>query len=160
MYFINIKQLKQDIINKDFTEKDRFIYAFIYIVIYSIFSELSFLGIIENENMPMISDYMTSIGTVLITIIGTYFLYKANGGNDGEDFLGRYFSITWVMVIRLLPLILIMLVGLIITNTYSLIDSDVLDIVFVFFGLLYDSLIYYYSYGHMTDVSKKFEDES
>ena len=26
MYFINIKQLKKEIINKDFTEKDRFIY--------------------------------------------------------------------------------------------------------------------------------------
>ena len=157
MYFINIKQLKQDIINRDFTEKDRFIYAFIYIVIYSIMSELSFLSFIENSIAPLISDYISSVGTVIITVIGTYYLYRANGGNNGEDFLGRYFSITWVVIIRLLPLMIVMLIGIIILNSYLLVDSDVLDIIFVFFNLLYGFAIYYCSYGHMADVSKKVE---
>ena len=135
MYFINIKQLKQDIINRDFTEKDRFIYAFIYIVIYSILSELSIISCsVENPTELLISDYIMDMGTVLITIIGTYFLYRVNGGNNGEDFLGRYFSITWVMSIRLLPLILVaIIVGVISINIHSPIDRDMLDSILVFF---------------------------
>jgi len=37
MYFINIKQLKKEIINKDFTEKDRFIYIMGFNIIFALF---------------------------------------------------------------------------------------------------------------------------
>jgi len=152
MYFINIKQLKQDIVNKEFTEKDRFIYMFIYIAIYAIIYELAFF---ENSTAPVMSDYISSIGTVIITVIGTYYLYRANGGNDGEDFLGRYFSITWVVSMRLLLLVIIFIGISIIINMNFIVDSDMLDIAFVLFGLLYDFLIYYCSYGYISEISKK-----
>jgi len=152
MYFINIKQLKQDIINKEFTEKDRFIYALIYIAIYAISNELAFF---ENSTAPVMSDYISSIGTVIITVIGTYYFYRANGGNDGEDFLGRYFSIIWVVSMRLLLLVIIFIGISIIINMNFIVDSDMLDIAFVLFGLLYDFLIYYCSYGYISEISKK-----
>jgi len=154
MYFINIKQLKQDIVNKEFTEKDRFIYMFIYIAIYAIIYELAFF---ENSTAPVMSDYISSIGTVIITVIGTYYLYRANGGNDGEDFLGRYFSITWVVSMRLLLLVIIFIGISIIINMNFIVDGDILDISSVLFGLLYGFLIYYFSYGHISEIRKKLE---
>ena len=158
MYFINIKQLKQDIINKKFSEKDRFIYVFIYIMSYAFFSELDDLAFIENPTAVLMSDYIYSIGILLITAIGTYYLYKANDGSEGEDFLGRYFSITWVVFIRLLFLIPIFIGVIIIIKTIFEEDQDILDIMFIVFDFIYAFLIYYCSYGHMVEVSKKVEE--
>ena len=152
MYFINIKQLKQDIINKEFSEKDRFI----YIIAYTILGELSFLAFIENSTAPMITDYISGIGTIIITAIGTYYLYLANEGSKGEDFLGRYFSIVWVVIIRLLyPYLFLSTVILIIMGTGFDVDSNILEITMMIFSLLYGFFIYYCSYGHMVEVSKK-----
>ena len=38
---------------------------------------------------------------------GSYLAYRANGGADGRDLLGRYFSVTWVVGIRFLVLVMI-----------------------------------------------------
>ena len=125
---------------------------FIYITIYAIFSELAFF---ENSTAPVMSDYIGNIGTALITILGTYYLYRANGGNNGEDFLGLYFSITWVITIRLLPLLIIFIGIAIIINMNFIVDSDKLDIATNLFALLYDFAIYYCSYGYISEISKK-----
>ena len=151
MYFINIKQLKQDIINRDFTEKDRFIYAFITIIGYSILSESYILS--ANPTTLLFSDYIYNILMVFITAIGTYYLYLANGGRDGEDFLGRYFSIVWVVSIRiLLPYIVVLFI-----LTSESIESGimVLDGVFSMMLFLYTFVLYYCSYGHFLLVNKK-----
>ena len=134
MYFINIKKLKEDIVNRNFNEKDRFIYMFIYIIGYVLVTELTYL-FEGNLEVVTINDYLYSTGMILTTIIGTYYLYKANGRGDGEDFSGRYFSITWVMGIRfLLPyLILLILLILLINND---VDTNILDMTFTIFSLI------------------------
>ncbi len=92
MYFINIKKLKEDIIEKRFSEKDRFIYILLFVMLDTIFLEFNIFPIEELS----IVDYASSIMTIVVTFLGTYFIYKANGGADGDDFAGKYFSITWV----------------------------------------------------------------
>ena len=155
MYFINIKQLKKEIINKDFTEKDRFIYMFIYIMGFNIIFALFFLSSYENALPITMLDYFDNISTVLITGAGTYYLFKANGGDDGEDFLGRYFSITWVVGIRLLlPYLILSSFIFIIMDAVFHVGEDILNITITVFFLLYTFLVYYCSYGHMVDVAK------
>ena len=47
-------------------------------------------------------DYANSFVTIISLFLGGYFIFKANGGNDGEDFAGKFFSLTWVRGIRFL----------------------------------------------------------
>ena len=154
MYFINIKQLKEDIVNHEFREKDRFIYVFISIILYTIFTELSFLASLESSTIPLITDYISSAGTVIITIMGTYYLYRANGGDSGEDFLGRYFSIVWVVSIRLMiPYIIVATTLIVIMSTGG--NEIILEIIFMLSTLIYYFAVYFCSYGHLVDIYKK-----
>jgi len=111
MYFWKIEKLKEDIRESKLTEKDRFIYALIYLVLGAIVMELMMLTQIENGN---VWDLINSVGNIIIVTLGTIYAYKANGSNNGSDFLGKYFSIGFVMAIRFLvyaiPLFLLLFV--------------------------------------------------
>ncbi len=111
MYFWKIDKLKEEIKAGKLTEKDRFLYALIYIVFGAIGMETMMLLPLENGN---IWDFAESIFNVFIVLIGTIFAFNANGSNDGTDFLGKYFSIGFVMAIRFLvytiPLLIMLFV--------------------------------------------------
>ena len=160
MYFINIKQLKQDIINRDFTEKDRYIYMFLYLL------GCTFFWLLDNKNKmgPTVGFNVVDMSTTFVLIIGTYFLYKANGGSKGEDFAGRYFSIVWIVAIRwFVPYLLFVITLWSIIGISADKYSRIFEVSFTIFSFsygLYMAIVYYCSYGHMTDVSKKVEDES
>ncbi|MGF1761507.1 hypothetical protein L4D76_27100 [Photobacterium sagamiensis] len=123
MYFWKIENLKKDIRAGEFTEQDRFIYAFIYIVLSIIGMEaMSFLSV-ENPNMW---DTIGTVGNIVIPIVGTFFAYRANGAGDGSDFLGRFFSINFVVGIRFCVLLIPMIVGLFFYYTYAFsVDEEI-----------------------------------
>ena len=102
MYFWKIEALKEDIKKDQFTEKDRFVYGLIYIVLCAAGMEAMMRLPIESPN---IWDAIGSLGNILIPLIGTIFVYRSNGGAIGRDFLGRYFSIGFVVSIRFLVLL-------------------------------------------------------
>ncbi|HCE3663691.1 TPA: hypothetical protein NG674_004759 [Vibrio parahaemolyticus] len=110
MYFLNIESLKRDIVAERLTEKDRFKYALIYIV----FSIIA-LEYFQQENSGKLNLWLQveAALNVIIVLLGTYFAYRANGGENGQDFLGRYFSISFVVSIRfsvlLFPMIFVVL---------------------------------------------------
>jgi len=111
MYFWKIQNLKNDISNNNFNEHDRFIYATIYIVLCAVGMEAMAWMPIDNPN---IWDYIRPISNTTIVLVGTIMAYKSNGGRNGKDFLGRYFSIGFVIIIRfmaiLIPLFIILMV--------------------------------------------------
>lgn len=109
MYFWKIEALKEDIKNNRFTEKDRFVYGLIYIVLCAGGMEAMMRLPIESPN---VWDTIGSLGNILITFIGTIIVYRSNGGAAGKDFLGRYFSIGFVVGIRFLVLLIPMLAAL------------------------------------------------
>ncbi|MBR9875587.1 hypothetical protein L3V31_15785 [Vibrio sp. J1-1] len=99
MYFWNIEALKRDIVGGRLTEKDRFVYALIYIV-FSAATYEYFQG--TNTEYSNLWDKIEAIANVVVVLAGTYFTYRANGANNGRDFLGRYFSLGFVVTIRFL----------------------------------------------------------
>jgi hypothetical protein len=109
MYFWNVERLKEDIKADNFKEKDRFDYAFIYIALSAIGMEATTYMPVESPN---VWDSVRSIGNIIIAIMGTFFAYKANGGYSGTDFLGRFFSISFVVVIRFIALLIPMFIAL------------------------------------------------
>ncbi|MEZ9368709.1 hypothetical protein AB4140_07775 [Shewanella sp. 10N.286.51.B2] len=110
MYFWKIESLKEDIIQGNLTEKNKFYYALIYIAISVISFELIAYTPVENPNTW---DTINSVGNILIAILGTVVVFKCNGGSSGNDFLGKYFSIGFVVSIRSIPILLLMLIALI-----------------------------------------------
>ena len=113
MYFWNIEKLKEDIVAERFSEKNRFAYLLIYVVLAVIVMEAFLYIEVENLN---IWDVVSSIGNIVITIVGTFFAYEANGAREGKDFLGRYLSIGFVMSIRFLALLVPIMIALIFLN--------------------------------------------
>jgi len=151
MYFWKIKQLKEDIKTGRFTEKDRFVYAFIYIVLCAAGIEaMSYLPI-ENPN---VWDTLNSVGNILIPFIGTIFAYRANGGGEGSDFLGRFFSINFVVGIRFIALLIPMFLALVFYYEYAFpgeeeIVSSPTDILPF---QLWFALLYWRTCRHISDV--------
>ncbi|CZF82796.1 hypothetical protein GCE9029_03446 [Grimontia celer] len=141
MYFWNIEALKSNIKQGGFSEKDRFSYVLIYIVL-GLFG-MSFGAYFPMES-PNLWDKIDDFGLLVITVVGTFFAYKANGGDKGTDFLGRYFSINFVVTLRLLPWLIPMLVGLGVYYFYAFpIEEEIVTTPFevilfqVWFALLY-----------------------
>ncbi|HFQ4946496.1 TPA: hypothetical protein ACGUVO_004584 [Vibrio vulnificus] len=107
MYIWNIEGLKKDIKVGRLTEKDRFIYMFLT----SIFTVLGFEFALRMPVEPRnIWDTISSLSSVLIPILGTFLAYRANGADNGTDFLGRFFSISFVVTVRFFALLIPMLV--------------------------------------------------
>lgn len=40
------------------------------------------------------------VGYALIVIVGTFILYRRNGGSRGKEFFLRYFTLLWVLGVR------------------------------------------------------------
>jgi hypothetical protein len=131
MYFWRIEKLKEDIRANRLSEKDRFIYALIYFVLGAIVMELAMLMPLENGN---IWDFINSFSNVLIVTFGTVFAFKANGSSKGIDFLGRYFSIGFVLAIRFLVYAIPLLIGLFVYYFFAYgeeeeIPTNIVDVV-------------------------------
>lgn len=109
MYFWKIEELKNEIRANRLSERGRFAYAFIYLALCIIGMEVSIYMPSENPN---IWDVANSIGNVAIPLIGTFFAFKANGAGYGRDFLGRFFSINFVVAMRFTALLIPMLAAL------------------------------------------------
>lgn len=116
MYFWKIEKLKEDIKNNRFNEKDRFLYGTINVVLWAVGMEVMARLPIESPN---IWDTINSLGNIIIPLVGTILVYKANGGANGKDFLGRYVSIGFVVSIRFLVILVPMLISLILYYIYA-----------------------------------------
>ncbi len=98
MYFWKIKSLKNDLINGSISQRSIFIYVMLYVVCAQIIIEfLNYYPLLENTN---IWDKSASVTNILLIMFGSIYLYLCNGGNNGEKFADRYFSLSLVVSIR------------------------------------------------------------
>ena len=151
MYYWNIKSLKDDIRNNKLSEHDRFLYALIYVVLGSISMEAMMWMGMDSKN---IWDGIATIVNIIIATIGTIYAYKANGGSQGIDFLGRYFSIGFVMVIRFIVLLIPMFFALFIYYYFvfgeqEIIPSTAFDVIPF---LIWYAALYWRICKHISDV--------
>jgi len=153
VYFWNIEALKNDIREGSLSENDRFIYFIIYLFFSAIGLELIMYTPIENAN---IWDYVDSLLNILIVIVGTVFAYKANGSSSGNDFLGKYFSISFVVSIRFLIYLVPLMGLLIVCYEYVLSDSEVLATTYidVIPFIVWSSLLYWNICKHIKQINQ------
>lgn len=156
MYLWSIKNLKNDLISNLLTENYKFFYFFIFVLLFTLFSEIGVF--IPSESN--IIDKVQSIVSICIVIFGLVIAYRVNGGNAGKDFLTRAISLYVVLSIRFIAFTLVAIasyslflwaMSLVIPNQYM---GDVANGVTVVFMPLFEILFYWRFIIHIRDVRK------
>lgn len=154
MYFWNINKLKQHLIENGLTEKQLLYYILIYAVPSGVMGDVSC-----SEPESGLWMYAASTVGILTFIIGTILAFRANGGNAGIKFAERYFSISFVISIRLLSLLipLMLLITGYLSFTYGLDDNkwpDSPDFIWDIAVFIYCVAMYACIVKHIGDVAK------
>ena len=86
MYIWKTKALAEELKKNTLPDKDRFLHLLFFVAIQAFLIELSVY------NGQIVTPYNLAVSAALvgITIIGTWFCYRANKSGDGKDFTGRY----------------------------------------------------------------------
>lgn len=121
MYFWNIRNIKEEIREEKLSEKDKFIYLFIYLVLSYTTSEVMSIWPLEIRNLW---DNIFSISSLAICLLGTLYAFRANGGSSGKDFLGKYFSIGFVVGIRFLVISIPLFIAIVVYNIMVFPDAE------------------------------------
>ena len=124
MYFWDISALKEDLINNNWSEQADFKYLLALIVSY-------LLASFPFETSNIYDTYAWLVGLVF-TIVGTVVCFKKNEANDGQHFIRRYISISWVMTIKmivfLMPSMLFLLIFLKAFGLNFIEESTIFDV--------------------------------
>ncbi|MBQ4877981.1 hypothetical protein J8M21_12260 [Pseudoalteromonas luteoviolacea] len=94
MYFWNIWALKSDLRANLLTPRCDLKYLIAILILMSLRNTPT-----ETSNSY---DYLSLLFDVLMVVVGTWYCFKINDGNNGKDFLRRYLSICWVVGVRVL----------------------------------------------------------
>ena len=162
MYLWNIKALKKSLSTQALTETQTFWYFFAVLTLETLFYNMT--SLFPGDEPLEVWDYVEYLGAVILTIGGTYVVYRANGGASGRHFLSRYFPLMWVLTIRFLAWMIPILigVGLLMFGIAVILlgaDSEDPDFTSISRALLIASwvwlLVFYYRLAiHMRDVAK------
>ncbi len=147
MYFWNTTKLKNRLREKSLTDGEVFPYFILFILTMSI-------PVSSCWEYYDVSDYILEARYFFIPIFGSMYAYVKNNGKGGSQFLQRYFSLSWVLLLRftfLLTLIFALLffidnfaVEILNTKTQWFVSS-------IFFAF---QLAYYFRLGfHMKDLA-------
>lgn len=97
MYFFNIDGLKQQLASHGLSQAQALGYLLALTLLW-------YLPIGVMGDGLTVWDTASFWASLLITVVGTFAAYKANGGNHGKQFLERFLSLSWVIFWRVLPM--------------------------------------------------------
>ncbi|MCX6908269.1 MAG: hypothetical protein NTY01_09525 [Verrucomicrobia bacterium] len=93
MYFWRIEELKTKMTVSPLSDREALPY-----LVWAV--TLSTMGCYLSGEKFSVGQAIEATYSVLLTIFGTTYIYKQNGGASGEYFLQRYLAIGWVVTIR------------------------------------------------------------
>jgi hypothetical protein len=97
MYFWNIKALKEELVNGQLSQRERFKYYLACTILYALSLELTVVSPVPFNNLLLVQ----SVLTIALTIAGTIYCYRINRAGDDQEFIDRIFCIGWVVGIKL-----------------------------------------------------------
>jgi hypothetical protein len=153
MYFWKLDLLKKQLIARGLTEKQLFYYILVYIALSAICIEMMEYIPQESPNIWVIAG---SILNICIPVVGTFLVFRANGGETGIQFPARYFSIGLVASIRFMVLLIPVMAALMIYwffsySTENEIPTTGMEVALL--GIWY-VLLYAYIAKHVRDVAQ------
>lgn len=93
MYFWRIEQLKDQLIARPLSDREALPYLLVFVGL------TAAIGFIPGESLN-VWDHVGTTLSVILTILGTLWVYRQNGGAAGHFFLQRYLTVGWVIGIR------------------------------------------------------------
>jgi len=93
MYLWNIEKLKSKLTASPLTEREVLPYFLVFLGLYGL------VPLIPIEGMNF-WDYVGGAWSLVLTLLGSIYLYFKNGGSSGHYFLQRYFAVGWVVAVR------------------------------------------------------------
>lgn len=144
MYLWNIKKLKEELIARPLPEVESLKYLIANTILY--FASILFFALIETN----IWDIYSIASHFIILSVAIIYFYRCNGGKSGNNFLQNFFSLSWVVSIRLT--IMVFIPFLILVYVLFGLTEQTSEFDFVYF-VLFD-IIYVYLLGrHFEDVA-------
>jgi hypothetical protein len=101
MIWLDLKQMERKLSTNDISEKESLNYYLAFFIIVSVYAIIASL----RENVKAISSLTTSFQVILTTVvkvIGILYVYHINSKRDNKDFFLRFFSVSFVIFIRLI----------------------------------------------------------
>lgn len=95
MYFWRIERLKREMVVRPLSESETLPYLVVYVTCTTIFSFVP-------APFSNVWDTLSATFSAFLAVVGTIYIYRQNGGANGQYFLQRYFAISWVVTLRLL----------------------------------------------------------
>jgi uncharacterized membrane-anchored protein YitT (DUF2179 family) len=111
MYFWKLDSLKKQLVEQGLTQYQMYCYILVYVSLTAIVVELMKYLPPESHN---VWTYAESVLNIVIPILGTILIFRANGGASGVQFAARYFSIGFVVTIRFLVLLVPVTIAMVI----------------------------------------------
>jgi hypothetical protein len=151
MYFIKIKPLKERLINRSMSDREALPY---YLVFWACISVAGWATMPpQTTHWHMINNWVG----LLVILGGTVFTFVKNGGEQGFDFIQKSIVLGWVITVRLVPLILCGIIGVVLFKQSRGFPDDQTSWVDVVFVVVF-MIIYYQRLGkHIQDTSRKGE---
>lgn len=95
MYFLRVQPLKQQLAHEGLSEPDRFRYLMAWMILVALAS-VSAVAVSRS----------TAVLLFVITVAGVVWAWRRNGGRDGHGIFDRYFSIGFVVNLRVMLVML------------------------------------------------------
>lgn len=158
MYFWKINELKKLIVQQGLSEAQIFRYILLFVVLSVVAVEL--VAYLPNEE-PNGWDFLQSGLNLMMPVVGTVAAYRVNGGANGKAFAAKYFSISFVVIVRFLVYLIPVMLVLIAyhgfsSDGYSPDDPDAFQTGWVEVALLsaWSAALYGAVVKHIRDVAK------
>jgi hypothetical protein len=100
MYFWRIEKLKSEMAARSLSEREALPYLVVFVALVTV------VGYIPKPT-PNLWDGLEAVWSVLLAVVGSIYIYRQNGGANGQHFLQRYFAVGWVVTLRWLVVIIL-----------------------------------------------------
>lgn len=148
MYFWRIEKLKTEMAARPLSEREVLPYLVVFVGLFTAFGYLP-------QAVTNVWDGLEAVWSVALAVFGTIYIYRQNGGADGQHFLQRYFAIGWVVTIRWLAILV--LAGAAFVALAEALGSETEETTwydFVFLALV-EAVVYWRIGHHVRDLAQR-----
>lgn len=148
MYFWRLERLKREMAVRPLSESETVPYLVVYVTFTTALSSIPY-------SFSNVWDTLGAVVSTVLAVVGTIYVYRQNGGADGQYFLQRYFAISWIVTLRWLVIFIItILVFSILLELVGIWSEETTWYEFLFFTAS-EVIIYQRTGHHVRDVAQR-----
>lgn len=148
MYFWQIERLKREMVIRPLSESETLPYLVVYVTCTTV---LSFVP----DTFANTWDILSATFSGFLAVVGTIYIYRQNGGADGQYFLQRYFAISWVVTLRWLLIFTITTVIFFILLELASVSSEEMTWYEFLYWAVFEVIVYQRIGHHVRDVARR-----